>query len=769
MSNPWPDLKGGQVLFIIDASHRVEEAQLLDWLTEQKVHSNFEGHSSHVLVPIAKNPEKVATQKLAMALNVPMNTLLVPVRVVWMTSLDEKGNTPRLRDLLRGNPRQPSAAQARALLRRSPEKAVCIAAKPATMQELLDKLERRNNSSASETELTEFIANQASLALEVAERRLRGTRYKTPRRVAKNLQEHPRFKEALTALSEQTGDSEDVLLQKAQPIFDELIAIPHQFWQDMFGQLNRNILKMGYEKDMVVDPEQLERLRETVRNHPTALLWTHKTHMDGIAMNSAFFDNDFPVPHMIGGINMAFMGIGYLAKRSGAIFIRRSFNDNLLYKMILRQYIGYLMEKRFPLTWAFEGTRSRLGKLMPPRYGILKYVLEAAHATEANNLHMVPITISYDLIGDVADYAKEQAGGIKRPESLSWFINYLRGFNSPHGRIYLNIGEPVVLENPPEPGDRIALAKTAFQVGVEANKVTPLTLSSLMAFVLLGASPTALTAQELSSNMNQIVAWSSKRGIQITDDFDPDHADHMQQLTDIITASGLITTYDEGPERVYTIAADEQGQAAYYRNTIVHHFVTKSIIELSLLHANKQTENIVESAWAEAERLRDAFKFEFFYVPSDEFRQQIGAELRKYDRGWQKKLDADPAYAMQLLQKFTPLMAHSTLLQFVDAYRVVGDIAAKYEDDETLDEKIMVNASLSYGNQAYMQRRINSKASIAKLLFQNGFKLLENMSLTEAGHGQQNRRKQFSQDFRIIAHRIEKIRSMALPGQMDID
>lgn len=765
MSNPWPPQKDGQVLFIIDATHRVEEALLLDWLTDQKVHSQFQGHSSHVLVPIAKNPEKVGTQKLAMALNVPMNTLLVPVRVVWMSSLDEKDNTPRLRDLFRGNPRRPGPAQARAILRNTPERAVCIAAKPATMQELLDKLARRNDSDATDTQITEFIANQASLALEVAERRLRGTRYKSPRRVAKNLQEHPRFKEALALVSEETGETEETLLQKAQPIFDELISIPHQFWQDTFSQMNSRILKLGYESNIVVDPKQLERLHEIVRNNPTALLWTHKTHMDGFAMYSTLFENDFPVPHTIGGVNMAFLGFGYIARRSGAIFIRRSFQDNPLYKMILRQYIGYLMEKRFPLTWAFEGTRSRLGKLMPPRYGILKYVLEAAHSTEAQNMHMVPISISYDLIGDVADYANEQAGGIKRPESLSWFVSYLRGFNSPHGRIYVNIGDPVVLENPPEPSDKIAVAKAAFQVGVEANKVTPLTLSSVMALVLLGASPRALTAQELSGNMNQVVEWAERRNIRITDDFDPDHADHMEQLTQIITASGLITAYDEGPELVYTVAPDEHGEAAYYKNTIVHHFVTKSIIELALLHANKQTDNIIEAAWSEAERLRDAFKFEFFYVPTEEFRTEIAKEMYRYDKEWEQKLEADPAYALQFLQRFTPLMAHSTLPQFVDAYRVVGDVAAKYDDDTPLDEKTIINSSLGYGKQAYLQRRINSQSSIAKLLFENGFKLLDNMGLCGTGEGMQAKRKQFGQDFRAIAHRIEKIRSMALPGQ----
>ena len=96
------------------------------------------------------------------------------------------------------------------------------------------------------------------------------------------------------------------------------------------------------------------------------------------------------MPHMFGGANMNFPGLGFLLHRAGAIFIKRSFQDNELYKTTLRHYIGYLMEKRFPMNWAFEGTRSRMGKLMPPRYGLLKYVLEACHAADARKIHIIP-------------------------------------------------------------------------------------------------------------------------------------------------------------------------------------------------------------------------------------------------------------------------------------------------------------------------------------------------------------------------------------------
>ena len=140
---------------------------------------------------------------------------------------------------------------------------------------------------------------------------------------------------------------------------------------------------------MVLRDDDLQRVRDIVQTHPSMLLFTHKTYIDSIALTATLFENDFRMLHIFAGINMSFAGLGLLMRRSGGIFIRRKFQDKPLYKVVLRHYIGYLMEKRFPMTWAFEGTRSRTGKLMPPRYGLLKYVLEAAHATDARDIHVI--------------------------------------------------------------------------------------------------------------------------------------------------------------------------------------------------------------------------------------------------------------------------------------------------------------------------------------------------------------------------------------------
>ncbi len=770
--NPWEKIESEQVLFIIDAEHDVEEQLLLQWLNNTKAQHGFSGTVSHCVVPIAHDPDNIPTQALQMALQVPNETLVLPVRVVWKTQFDGINgqpitSKPKFRDLLRGNSRLPNKKKAQKIIDSDPSRALCILGKPATVGDLSERYDQRRKITQIDSDLAEYVAEQASLALEVAERRLRGSRYKVPTQVSKQVRASDRYRAGLLEIAEKTGKTESELRSKALPYFKELVATPHNFWQDVAGAFNRWVISLGYENKVVVDTEKLERFRSIVREHPTALLWTHKTHMDGITMQSVLFEHDFPPPHTMGGINMAFAGVGFLARRSGAIFIRRSFQDNPLYKLVLREYLSYLLEKRFPLTWSFEGTRSRVGKLMPPRYGMLKYVMDAMEHSSSDDLHLIPVAINYDMNNDVKDYAAEQSGAIKRPESLSWFISYLRRMRQPLGRIYIDFGEPVVVKKSSFDDDPLALQKTAFKIGVEANRVTPITLTSLMSLSLLGAAPRAQTIEELEDSMRALREWSKNRDIRFTSDFDGDNNDHMEELITNMVNSELINRYDEGPETVYAVAADQHAMASYYRNTIVHHFVAKAIAEMSLVEAANASEDPLSAFWHAADRLKDMFKFEFFYEATDEFQESIRAELNHFSDDWESKM-SNRHELLTMLRTMTPLVAHCSLKPYIEAYRIVADVFASLGPKETLDQKAVVSASFKYGRQAYLQRRISSKASIGEILFKNGYKLLDSYGLVAVdGEDLVERRKKMSKELRILSHRVEQIRALAMPNDLE--
>ncbi len=762
--SPWPTDDTSNVLIVLDAAHRVEQQHLEAWLERERVKRAYSGTVEHVVLPLAESPENLPAATLFGVPNVSDDTLVVPARVVWLKGLDVKGTTPRLRDLLFGSPRRPGPMRARYILKRHPMRAKCISGKPATFAELRQRLEHRLGATPDRDQLAQFIAGQASIALDIAERRLRGSRYKVPRHVAHNLKSRREFIDALADLSAQTGRSVSDLQAEADDMFKELISVPQAFWLDVSYLLNRKISTLGYDKGIVVDPTSLQRIRQISKQHPTAFLCTHKTHVDFPALNKVMFDHDFPALHTMGGVNMAFAGLGFLARRAGVIFIRRSFQDDLLYKLILRQYIGYLMEKNFPLSWAFEGTRSRVGKLMPPKYGILKYVLDAAHANDANKLHIIPVALNYDLISDVRDYAREQSGLKKRPESLRWFLGYMRSLNKPMGKIYMNFGEPVVLEEVPSGEDRIALTKLALKVGVEANRVTPITLASLATMLLLGSSPRALTRHEMAIEIRDVVLWANARNIRITHHFEIENEAELAAMAQVLVNNGMLTRYDDGPEEVYAIAPKQHAVANYYRNTTIHHFVTKAIAELALLRASTEQHAPLQAFWQEVDRLRDLFKFEFFYAPREEFHNEVAEELRRYALDWKDRLAQEAEYASWLLREFRPLVAHATLTQFVEAHYVVADVAAITPPEKALDPDDCLRRCFAYGKEAYLRRRISSEASIGKQLFENGYKWIENQGLVGAGDAELTaRRVQTSQSLRELMHRLEQIKALALP------
>ena len=93
---------------------------------------------------------------------------------------------------------------------------------------------------------------------------------------------------------------------------------------------------------------------------------------------------------------MAFWPYGTIFRRAGRIFIRRDIKNDPVYRWVLREYLGYLVEKRFTLEWYIEGTRSRTGKLAPPKLGLLRYIADACREGRTDDVAMVPVSIVYD-------------------------------------------------------------------------------------------------------------------------------------------------------------------------------------------------------------------------------------------------------------------------------------------------------------------------------------------------------------------------------------
>lgn len=772
--SPWPETPTASVLFLLDAAHDLERELLEEWLHATRESSDAaDTNMAKLSLPILFGKKgRLVTGDLARHLEMAPGTHVIPLRVVWLPRESKRRGGPRLRDLILGDPRHPRRFAAKAILRLDPDRARRIAGASATIEELradFDELLRQDDGDETDTaeDFAAFIVRRASVALDVAERRLRGNRYKVPQYVAESLRASPKFNRALEALAAELGKPVSALREEAAGYMKEMVAQPSSFFIDWMGKVTRSIVSLGYGKEIVANPDDIERTRQIMRDYPTALLWTHKSHIDGMAVLSVLYENDLPSPHSLGGINMAFAGLGTLGRKSGIIYIRRTFQDNPVYKLVFRHYLGYLMEKRFPFSWAFEGTRSRVGKLMPPRYGLMKYIVEAAHETHASDLHFIPVSISYDLIGEAADYAAEQAGQEKRPESLSWFLGYVRKLRAPLGRVYFDFGEPVVIEGPTPPADEVDLPKIAFEIAVRVNNMTPVTFPAIACLALLAAAPRALTLDEFRAAATELIVWLHKRNIRMTDNFKRGHDEELNELAQIVLDRKLISKYDEGPEPVYSLDEDRYPVAGYYRNTVVHYFVNKAIGELAWAGVlERPAKRRVDAFWEETDRLRDLLKFEFFYSPKDEFREQIDQEISMYEPDWRSVLAGRKDKARAALASMRPLIAHASLLPYIEAYGVVAQVLDRLDPGVGIDEKECVAAALKLGQQRYLQRRVSSKASIAKLLFSNGYKLFGNFGLTGEGDpATRRRRADVAAEFEELSERLSLVQSLTRPAR----
>ena len=727
--SPWPPAQG-HVIFLIDGNNGYEQQLLKRWIAQ---HPSRQADVTIVTLRLGDHRGPLRTAPLEKALQAHPDATVAPVRVSWLRPRTSSGRRPRLIDLLRGTDRRPPSLLAGSLAKRDPNRIHLIAGTPDRTENLRQRFYDKYQYTAGEhpEDFAIFVARQAAVVLDMGERQLQGGRYKVPRYVSQSLRKNRELRSRLSSIALDRGVDRATVNKELNDYLKEMVSHPSPFWLDVWVWFCGFCLGLAYEPRIRYRPEELENIRNVVRNYPSVLLFTHKTYLDGFVVPKIMFDNDFPMPHFFGGANLKIPGLGFLLPRAGGIFLRRSFQDNEVYKSTMRQYIAYLMEKRFPLTWSFEGTRSRLGKLMPPKYGLLKYVLEATHDSGAQNLHIIPVTVSYDLVRDAEEYAREQSGVPKAPESLRWLIGYIRSLARPMGKIYVDFGKPVVLPSVPAPDEKLALEKIAFQVAVEANRVAPITLPALVSMSLLGRYPRALTEGEVTVAVSALLDWCEARDLRLSPDFDRDYARNMRSQLQLMIDEGIISQFEGGTETVYGIIEGQAPVASYYRNTIVHFFVNKAITELALLAVAQSDGEAAASPalfWSEVDALRDLFKFEFFYPPSDVFRQEIERELADASANWQDTLASGATGARQLLEALRPHVAHMTLQMFAEAYSVAANVM-RLRPDVLDDQTEFVNLCMRFGKQAYLQGRVSSDASVGLLLFKNAWKLFDSRSL----------------------------------------
>ena len=705
--------------------------------------------------------------------------LMAPLRVAWLPRLVNGERTARLSDVLKlGDPRDPSLVRQLWVLARRRDRCRIVAGEPAPASDLRRRWREAGGADTGQTGgLADFVARQAALALERAERTVRGARYKVPRLVHEEILGRPAFRGGLERIAHETGVPPARATRLAHRYLREIAAAHSPFVIDLASVLIRWIYTRSYGKELQYDREKLAGIAKLAQRHPVVFLPTHKSNLDHLVLQYMLYEHGLPPNHTAGGINMNFFPVGQLVRRSGVFFIRRTFKDNPIYKHVLRSYIDYLIEKRFNLEWYIEGGRSRSGKLLPPRFGMLAYVVDAFRRGRSDDVYLIPVSIAYDLIQDVGSYSAEARGAAKQAESFGWFVGFLRGFSRRSGEIHIRFGDPLSLARhlgvPNGAGavdtdeQDLELQKLAFEVAVRINQVTPITPTSLVTLALLGWGDRAVTVPEVRISLKNLLDTVEQRKRPATTALEPLRGDDgVRVALEALVEHGVLSCYAEGPEAVYMIARDQELTAAYYRNTVIHFFVTSAICELALLRAAEtHGDDDFDPATVfrdETMRLRDLFKFEFFFSEKEAFRREIHDEMQLQDPHWQEKLHASPEAGPEIVRGMRPFSAHRTLRPFLESYQVVAEILTRRDPEASFDEARFLAECLALGRQRLLQRRMHSGSSVSKVLFQTALKLARNRGLVDAGAPDLGARRQaFAAEIRDALRRTEAIAALA--------
>ena len=744
-SAAWPAPIGAGALVLAFVSTPAEREVLEEWLRRAR--------SDGAQVEVVETPDDRLGEVLAERRDDPW---LVPVRVAWLPRERDGVRAARPSDLLAlADPRRPRARLQARILRHEPDRCRVVAGEPARLSELQFRFDKARN----EEVFASFVARQARLAIERAERSVLGMQYKVPRLVVEEIEASGRYNELVAELATDLGRPQAEVAAQASGYLQEMVASHSRLAIDAWEHFG-HWMSRAYEVE--VDPVAVEELRRLNESRPLVFLPSHRSYLDPVVLRSALHRHGFAPNHVLGGLNVSFWPIGPVARRSGVVFIRRSIRDDLVYKLVLREYIGYLVRKRFNLEWYIEGGRTRTGKLRPPRYGLLNYLVQAYRAGGIEDVLLIPTSIVYDQLYEVGAMAAEEHGAQKTPESLPWLVGYARAQGRGFGKARVSFGEPLSLRDALGEQEREhAVERIGIEVSHRINRATPITETALVALALLGEEDRALTLEQVRATLDPLLQYVRLRDLPVLGRLEIDQAEGVRRALESLSLHGVARGYTGGTEPVWSIAPERYIEAAFYRNSILHFFLNRAIAELVLVYVDEvPSTDPIEAGWREALRIRDLLKFEFFFAATREFEHELRAEFEIMDPDWQLQVGVSGA-AWSALTTARLRLAPHLLSSFLEAYLVVAERLADRDPGVAVDGEEFLAECLGVAHQYRLQQRIHSTESISRELFATALRLAGNRRLVEPGGEELAvRRAAFAQEVRTLVARLQRIRSI---------
>ncbi|CAB1342928.1 unnamed protein product [Coregonus sp. 'balchen'] len=525
----------------------------------------------------------------------------------------------------------------------------------------------------------------------------------------------------INQVSQESGEAPDIIQEEASVILEEMAHRLQISTVRFFAFALSKAFKTLFQH-VCVNEEGIQRLQQTIQEHPVVLLPSHRSYMDFLLMSYILYTYDLALPVIAAG--MDFMGmkfVGEMLRMSGAFFIRRSFGGDKLYWAVFSEYVKTMLRNGFaPIEFFLEGTRSRTCKSLTPKLGLLNIIMEPFFKGEVFDVNLVPVSISYERILEESLYARELLGVPKPKESTSGLLKARRILSEDYGSIHVYFGQPVSVRSLaqgkvnrskynlfPRHIPRKPMEETQSFVNDTAYRIVRLQEDNmvlkpwvLMASLLLqnleGLELSVLTEQTL---------WLRGLALSYAAFLDwPDHAPTAKVVSSSLALHRGLACVSGG--RISLVVGEPMGpvtpeealfnravsvlSCASYRNQVLHVFLRPAMLAVAMHTAASSKKDEVYNCFS---FLRNMFSNEFIFCPGDTVQDFEEACYLLVKTGAVQMLQ----HKIEMTERGQPTLSffNGLLEPFLQGYQVVCRYLCE-EASEGLTEKQYIPAVRSF-------------------------------------------------------------------------
>jgi len=440
-------------------------------------------------------------------------------------------------------------------------------------------------------ELVRMLQQQLTTYLDKQRASMLGPDLSDRRNLVDKLVYSPAIKHAIEAEAKATGTS-----------VREARNVAKGYANEMVNDYSHSIIR-GFYKFLTwlwtqlydgVEVHHFERVRELAADYELVYVPCHRSHVDYLLLSYVIYKRGLSIPYVAAGDNLDVPVLGPLLRGAVAFYIRRSFRGNALYTAVLREYMHTLITRNTPIEYFIEGGRSRSGRLLPPKMGMLAMTVHSQLRHTNKPVVFIPTYIGYERIMEGGTYVGELKGKPKESESLIGLLKVGRKIERIFGNVHLSFGTPLHLSDfmtkfdvpadslPADRTDTPLDEKTSAMVdniGVKImqhiNKAAVITPVSLLSLVLLSA-PKAALDEDICREQIALYQGLAQQLPYADDTFITDMS--PQQIIDYGIKLKLIERTPHILGDIIQIAGKQAALLSYFRNNILHVFILLSFL-----------------------------------------------------------------------------------------------------------------------------------------------------------------------------------------------